>query len=156
MIHAQLVKKSSTKDAEPIYDLILNYEQKLANYGVVIGREPKGIPMKQRSWNADIYQQTPPENCQDHPDWIKYQLDMIRASNDMHEALLAVIHTHPTTILGIGMLLDFIEKHEEDGMLCEESFSGSFDAEGEPIYVNDLKWARYTAREAIFALGGKS
>lgn len=156
MTPTQRVKKSGTKDADPIYDLILNYEQKLAKYGVVISNEPKGIPTKQCSWHADIYQPTPPENCQDHPDWIKYQLDMIRASDDAHKALVAVTETHPTTVLGIGALLDFIEKHKNSGMLCEEAFSGSFDAKGEPIYVNDLKYAYLTARDAAFVLGGES
>lgn len=151
-IRSALVANRPASSVDPIFELIETYEKKLAEYNDAISAEPEGIASDRREWHSMIDDKTPPKGCKDDPRWIAYQINMSKAGDTAANAMQRVVSTRPLTLRGTLALMEFIDLHERDGMLCDSTFTGEFDADKTPIYFNQIEHARKTVMDALIAL----
>jgi len=72
-----------------------------------LGMLQEMIPKARRRWEFD----EKPDNCTDVPEWIEANEALIEATEELDKTLEVVLSTPPTTIAGVGDLLDYVSRY---------------------------------------------
>lgn len=81
-------------------------------------------PAHLRKWSWSVWNQSPPENCTDVPEWIAAQLAIGEHFRKCNDAYVALLSTMPTTMDGTIALIDYLGSDEfpnEEGRGYTES-----------------------------------
>jgi len=74
-----------------------------------LGMLQEMIPETRRRWHILVNQR--PDDCTDAPEWIEANEALIEATEELDKALEVVLSTPPTTIAGVGDLLDYVSRY---------------------------------------------